>query len=109
MKRTMPAIAATAALVAFCAVAEEPFPPVACRFSERAFEVEFWGRAYRYENSAFPVSVRTAGRELFNAPMSLHAKFGDADTPWNKRIELYLLKCGVTQEEIDRFRAIMLQ
>ena len=79
MKRTMPAIAATAALVAFCAAAEEPFPPVACRFSERAFEVEFWGRAYRYENSAFPVSVRTAGRELFNAPMSLHAKFGDEE------------------------------
>ena len=36
------------------------------------------------------------------------AKYGDADTPWGRRIELYLLACGVTQEEIDRFRAIML-
>ena len=37
------------------------------------------------------------------------AKYGDESTPWNKRIELYLLSCGVTQEEIDRFRKIMLQ
>jgi len=35
-------------------------------------------------------------------------KYGDADTPWNKRIELYLLDCGVTADEIARFRAIML-
>ena len=36
------------------------------------------------------------------------AKYGDADTPLQRRIELYLLDCGVTQEEIDRFRSIML-
>ncbi|MCR5752411.1 MAG: tyrosine-protein phosphatase [Kiritimatiellae bacterium] len=36
------------------------------------------------------------------------SKYGDADTPWNKRIELYLLDCGVTKEEIARFRSIML-
>lgn len=36
------------------------------------------------------------------------AKYGDADTPWNKRIELYLLACGVTKEEIEKFRSIML-
>ena len=37
------------------------------------------------------------------------AKFGNKDDSWNRRIELYLLACGVTQEEIDRFRAIMLR
>ncbi|MBR2839031.1 MAG: tyrosine-protein phosphatase [Kiritimatiellae bacterium] len=37
------------------------------------------------------------------------AAYGGADTPWTRRIELYLADCGVTQEEIDRFRAIMLE
>ena len=36
------------------------------------------------------------------------AKYGDADTPLARRIELYLLDCGVTQDEIERFRSIML-
>lgn len=37
------------------------------------------------------------------------AKYGDEKTPWNRRIELYLLDCGVTADEIARFREIMLQ
>ena len=37
------------------------------------------------------------------------AKSGDANTSWNKRIELYLLDCGVTMEEIEKFRSIMLE
>lgn len=36
-------------------------------------------------------------------------KYGDADTPWNKKIELYLLDCGVTAAEIASFREIMLE
>jgi len=36
------------------------------------------------------------------------AAYGAADTPFTRRIELYLLDCGVTQEEIERFRSIML-
>ena len=36
-------------------------------------------------------------------------KYGDADTPLQRRIELYLLDCGVTQDEIERFRSIMLE
>ncbi len=35
-------------------------------------------------------------------------KYGDVNTPWNKKIELYLLDCGVTKEEIEKFRSIML-
>ncbi len=37
------------------------------------------------------------------------AKYGDADTPWQKRIELYLIDCGITQQEIDTFRSLMLE
>ena len=37
------------------------------------------------------------------------AKYGDANTSWNDRIELYLLDCGVTKEEIAKFRSIMLE
>ena len=35
-------------------------------------------------------------------------KYGDEKSSWNERIELYLLDCGVTREEIDNFRSIML-
>lgn len=37
------------------------------------------------------------------------AAYGDADTPFTKRVELYLADCGVTQDEISRFRSIMLE
>ena len=37
------------------------------------------------------------------------AKYGDAKSTWNERIELYLLDCGVTKEEIEKFRSIMLE
>ena len=51
---------------------------------ETSFEVSVWGWTYRYENSVFPVSVKTAGREIFAAPMSLHAKFGDVEGKFAK-------------------------
>lgn len=37
------------------------------------------------------------------------AKYGKEGDSWNRRIELYLLDCGVTQEEIEAFRSIMLE
>ena len=53
------------------------FEPVSLSVtSSNSFEVSVWGRTYRYRDSVFPVSVRTAGREIFAAPMSLHASFG---------------------------------
>jgi len=42
----------------------------------------------------------------FNNGFGKYGKEGDS---WNRRIELYLLDCGVTQAEIDAFRAIMLE
>ena len=46
------------------------------------------------------------GENHFNDGFS---KYGDANTSWNDRIELYLLDCGVTKEEIAKFRSIMLE
>ena len=42
----------------------------------------------------------------FNKGFSKYGKEGDN---WNRRIELYLLDCGVTKEEIEAFRSIMLE
>ena len=46
------------------------------------------------------------GENHFNDGFS---KYGDEDTSWNDRIELYLLDCGITKEEIAKFRSIMLE
>lgn len=37
------------------------------------------------------------------------AKYGEPGDTWNRRIELYLLDCGVTAEEIARFRDFMIK
>ena len=37
------------------------------------------------------------------------AKYGKDGDTWNRRIELYLLDCGVTADEIAAFRSIMLE
>jgi len=37
------------------------------------------------------------------------AKYGKPNDSWNARIELYLKDCGITDEEIARFREIMLE
>ncbi len=37
------------------------------------------------------------------------AKYGDEGDTWQRRCELYLLDCGVTQEEIARLREILLE
>ena len=37
------------------------------------------------------------------------AKYGKEGDSWNRRIELYLIDCGVTRDEIEAFRAIMLE
>ena len=36
------------------------------------------------------------------------SKYGKAGDSWNRRIELYLLDCGVTETELRKFREIML-
>ena len=36
-------------------------------------------------------------------------KYGDKDSTFKERVELYLLDCGITKDEIERFRSIMLE
>ena len=47
-----------------------------------------------------------------NGPKSLSdgfAKYGQEGDSWNRRIELYLIDCGITTDEIASFRSIMLE
>jgi len=37
------------------------------------------------------------------------AKYGNGSSSFKERCELYLLDCGITKEEIERFRSIMLE
>ena len=46
------------------------------------------------------------GTQHFDAGFAKYGKPGDA---LQRRIELYLLDCGVTEEEIAAFRSIMLE
>ena len=91
MKRIV--LGGLAALLAGCLMRTETsedadangFAPMSYRETgPNAFEVSVWGRTYRYENSVFPVSVKTAGREIFAAPMALHAKFGAKEGVFHK-------------------------
>lgn len=36
-------------------------------------------------------------------------KYGDKDTSWDQRVILYLKDCGVTDEQLESFRSIMLE
>lgn len=74
----MGVVALAAVMLAGCLMRQEGpeeldangFGPVACRATAtNAFEVSVWGRTYRYRDSVFPVSVKTANREIFAAPM----------------------------------------
>ena len=52
------------------------------------------------------------GRTVWNSESHFNdgfGKYGDAKTPWTDRIVLYLKDCGITAEEIETFRAIMLE
>ncbi len=67
-----------------------------------------------WESTFYPnVPIRDADGKLpwnselhFENGFSKHGKEGDS---WNRRIELYLLDCGVTEREIEKFRSIMLE
>ena len=69
-----------------------------------------------WESTFYPGLPQTIGMQFKKDAWRHEAHFrngfnayGDADTPIRRLIELYLLDCGVTQEEIDRFRSIMLE
>lgn len=55
---------------------------------------------------------KEGGRHAWNSEWHFNegfGKYGGKNSTWNERIELYLLDCGVTCEEIEKFRSIMLE
>jgi len=55
---------------------------------------------------------KEGGEHVWNSEWHFNegfGKYGGKDSTWNERIELYLLDCGVTREEIEKFRSIMLE
>lgn len=60
-----------------------PFEDVRILPEAEGFTAKVWGREYRYRNSVFPVSVRTAGEELLSAPVTLAARFGSVSGQWH--------------------------
>ncbi|MBO5199537.1 MAG: hypothetical protein J6B85_13645 [Lachnospiraceae bacterium] len=53
----------------------EPWSPVEFVLEGTKAVAKVWGREYVWEDSLFPVSIQTAGREMLAAPMRLHALF----------------------------------
>ena len=55
---------------------------------------------------------KEGGERVWNSEWHFNdgfGKYGGKDATWNERIELYLLDCGITREEIEKFRSIMLE
>ena len=55
---------------------------------------------------------KEGGEHVWNSEWHFNegfGKYGGKDATWNERIELYLLDCGITREEIEKFRSIMLE
>ncbi len=56
--------------------------PVKTKTSENGFELQVWGRTYRFENSFLPTQITTQGEELLYAPACFDATFGDIKGEW---------------------------
>lgn len=67
---------------------------------ERDWESTFYPGTYAYKPNG--------GRSCRHFD-KVFAKYGKKGDPLQKRIELYLLDCGVTSEEIAKFKSIMLE
>ena len=57
-------------------------------------------------NNGKPGELSWNSEQRFNIGFG---KFGDENSTWNDRVVLYLKSCGITDEEIETFRSIMLE
>ena len=69
-----------------------------------------------WESTFYPnipgAKEKEGGEHVWNSEWHFNegfGKYGDSNSTWNERIELYLLDCGITHDEIERFRSIMLE
>jgi len=63
-----------------------------------------WESTFYSRHQTIPISWFR--EEAFNDGFS---KYGNEGDSWSRRIELYLLDCGITEKEIAEFRSIMLE
>ena len=55
---------------------------------------------------------KEGGEHVWNSEWHFNegfGKYGGEGATWNERIELYLIDCGITRDEIEKFRSIMLK
>ena len=71
--------------------------PVKTQTFENGFELEVWGRTYRFDNSFLPTQITTQGEKLLHAPVSLDASFGDIKGEWE---EFWYLVVEETEEKV---------
>ena len=76
-----------------------PYTPLKFEIAGEKMTVSVWNRTYVYDKSVFPVSVRTAGRDIFAAPMALHAKFGEKEGVFG-RWQYTLLKADARSAQV---------
>ena len=72
---------------------------------------KFWGIYQSQKNGLMKPAVadgRPSGRSYQPLKTGL-MKYGKASDSFQKRAELYLMDCGITMEEIEQFRSIMLE
>ena len=53
----------------------QPWTPLSYEVSGKKISIHVWGRTYVFDESIFPTSVTTAGREILSGPIQLHTFF----------------------------------
>lgn len=62
-----------------------------------------------YERTFYPWDRKGAFWKSYQELKAVFMKYGKEGDTLQKRVELYLKDCGITQEEIEKFRSIMLE
>ena len=75
-----------------------PWTPVKCEIDGVKAVVSVWGRVYRWDDSLFPISINTAGREILSGPVKLCAAFEGEEQPFTKTF--------ITTHEINDEKAV---
>lgn len=75
---------------------QKPWTDIITEELEDGIAVSVWGRKYTFQNSLFPTSVTSLGKELLYAPVELALKFG------SKEREIYNYQYRVMEKNEDK-------
>ena len=68
----------------------KPWTGVVTNKTENGYTIDVWGRTYTFQNSLFPASIISQGKELLSAPISLQMDFGHSvEEPYGYRYEIH--------------------